>query len=193
MEKEFIDNVLKIMKFNIQDKEKELINFVNMTKYKVATKDKPLLLTINLQSCIALYAYTNNFSYLAHMNMYKGNWQDDFEINESIANSKCKKVDNLFSEIIKHKEKINESLYIGLALGIAPLSEDYISRVVLEKDLKVLIEHLNEVGISTIRNKDINSFNFILDSRYGIIIQDGIKNNGKIVDIKNNSGLDKHK
>lgn len=193
MEKKFIDNVLKVMKFNIQYKEKELISFVNMTNYKVATKDKPLLLTINLQSCIALYAYTNNFSYLAHMNMYKGNWQDDFEINESIVNSKCKKIDNLFCEIIKHKKGINEPVYIGLVLGISPLSEDYVSRVVLEKNLKSLIEHLNEVGISTIRNQDINSFNFILDSRYGIIIQDGIKNNGEIVDIKNYGYLDKRK
>lgn len=193
MESEFIDNALRIMKFNISNKEKELISFVNMTKYKVATDNKPLLLTINLQSCIALYAYTNNFSYLAHMNMYKGNWQDDFEIDKSISSSKCKKVEKLFDEVIKYKEKINEPVYIGLVLGISPLSECYISRVVLEKELQYLIKHLNEMGITTIRNKDLNSFNFILDSRYGIIIQDGIKNNGKIVDIKNYSTLDKRK
>lgn len=70
MDKEFIDNALKVMKFDIEDKEKSLIQFVNMHEYGVATQEKPLLLTLGLQSCIGLIAQTNNFSFLSHMNVY---------------------------------------------------------------------------------------------------------------------------
>ena len=79
MEKQFIENALKVMKFNIEETEKDLLQFVNMREYGVANKQKPLLLTIGLQSCIALIAYEKNFSFLAHMNIYKGNCEKDFE------------------------------------------------------------------------------------------------------------------
>jgi len=80
MEKQFIENALKVMKFNIEETEKDLLQFVNMREYGVANKQKPLLLTIGLQSCIALIAYEKNFSFLAHMNVYKGNCEKDSEL-----------------------------------------------------------------------------------------------------------------
>ena len=63
MEKEFIENALKVMKFNIEEQETDLIKFVNMREYAVANSKEPLLLTIGLQSCIALIAYEKKFSY----------------------------------------------------------------------------------------------------------------------------------
>ncbi len=45
-----IENALKVMQFNIEESEKDLVQFVNMREYGVANKQKPLLLTIGLQS-----------------------------------------------------------------------------------------------------------------------------------------------
>ena len=58
MDKEFIDNALKVMKFDIEDKEKSLIQFVNMHEYGVVTQEKPLLLTLGLQSCIGISSFS---------------------------------------------------------------------------------------------------------------------------------------
>ena len=55
-EKEFVKNALKIMEFEEENIDANLVQFVNMWEYKVATKEKPMLLTVGLQSCIALYA-----------------------------------------------------------------------------------------------------------------------------------------
>ena len=63
MEKKFIENALNVLKFDIDTSEKDLIKFVPMREYNVASKEKPLLLTANLQSCIALIAYEKNFSF----------------------------------------------------------------------------------------------------------------------------------
>lgn len=106
MEEKFVENALKVMKFNIDDEDKKLIEFVNMREYAVATQEKPLLLTVALQSCIGLIAYEKNFSFLAHMNVNKGNWNSDFEVDETNQIRKCKRVQNLYEEIIKRKDKI---------------------------------------------------------------------------------------
>ena len=142
-----------------------------MWEYKVATKEKPMLLTVGLQSYIALYAWEENFAYLAHMNIVGGNSIYDFETTDNDIPIKCKKIDRLQEEILKQKENIKKPIYIGLVLGVTPKEEDYPSRMILEKDLKELSKKLQEEGISTIRVEDINSFSFILDARNGNIIQ----------------------
>lgn len=183
MDKEFIDNALKVMEFDIDDKEKSLIQFVNMREYRVASEEKPLLLTMNLQSCIALIAYTKNFSFLAHLNVVRGNWSQDFDINDLIRNSKCKKVEDLYNEILSHKDKITQPINIGLVLGITPVEKDYISRIVLENDLLKMFEKLRVNNICANRLPDINSWSFILDSRKGEIIHDGVEGKNKITRI----------
>lgn len=170
-EKEFVKNALKIMEFEEENIDASLVQFVNMWEYKVATKEKPMLLTVGLQSCIALYAWEENFAYLAHMNIVGGNSIYDFETTDNDIPIKCKKIDRLQEEILKQKENIKKTIYIGLVLGVTPKEEDYPSRMILEKDLKELSKKLQEEGISTIRVKDINSFSFILDARNGNIIQ----------------------
>ena len=186
MEKEFVEKALKVMDFNIEDKEKLLVKFVAMREYGVATKEKPLLLTAGLQSCIALIAHSEHFSFLAHMNMNKGNWNQDFDIDEKRGTGKCKKVEDLYSEILKNKHNISEPINIGLVLGVTPLEKDYISRIVLEKDLLNLFSKLRENNISAIRLPDISSFSFILDSRTGKIIHDGVENQNKVTKIAQN-------
>lgn len=170
-EKEFVKNALKIMEFEEENINANLVQFVNMWEYKVATKEKPMLLTVGLQSCIALYAWEENFAYLAHMNIVGGNSVYDFETTDNDIPIKCKKIDRLQEEILKQKENIKKPIYIGLVLGVTPKEEDYPSRMILEKDLKELSKKLQEEGISTIRVEDINSFSFILDARNGNIIQ----------------------
>ncbi len=170
-EKEFVKNALKIMEFEEENINANLVQFVNMWEYKVATKEKPMLLTVGLQSCIALYAWEENFAYLAHMNIVGGNSIYDFETTDNDIPIKCKKIDRLQEEILKQKENIKKTIYIGLVLGVTPKEEDYPSRMILEKDLKELSKKLQEEGISTIRVEDINSFSFILDARNGNIIQ----------------------
>ena len=186
MEKEFIENALNVMKFNIADEEKDLIQFVPMREYRVASEGKPLLFTINLQTCIALVAYTKDFSFLAHMNCNKGNWNQDFDTDDENNVTGCKKVEDLHNEIIKNKDKITEPISIGLVLGVTPLDKEYDSRQILEKDLRSLFERLSENNILAIRLPDINSFSFILDSRNGDLIHDGVENNNRINCIKNN-------
>lgn len=183
MEKEFIENALKVMKFNIEESEKDLIQFVNMREYGVANKQKPLLLTIGLQSCIALIAYEKNFSFLAHMNVYKGNCEKDFELDENNAIVRCKKIDDLYDEILKNKDKITNTINIGLVLGVMPVEKDHESRKVIEKDLQEMFEKLRINNISAIRMPDINSYSFILNSRTGTIIQDGVENKNIITNI----------
>lgn len=187
-EKEFVKNALKIMEFEEENIDASLVQFVNMWEYKVATKEKPMLLTVGLQSCIALYAWEENFAYLAHMNIVGGNSIYDFETTDNDIPIKCKKIDRLQEEILKQNENIKKPIYIGLVLGVTPKEEDYPSRMILEKDLKELSKKLQEEGISTIRVEDINSFSFILDARNGNIIQG--ENNPVIhINERNNSSI----
>lgn len=39
MEKEFIENALKVMQFNIEESEKDLVQFVSMREYGVANNN----------------------------------------------------------------------------------------------------------------------------------------------------------
>ena len=171
MEKNFVKNVLKIMGFGEEIINADLVQFVNIWEYKVATKEKPMLLTVGLQSCIALYAWEENFAFLAHMNIVGGNSIYDFETTDTNIPIKCKKIDRLYEEIIKQKENIKNQLHIGLVLGVTPKEEDYPSRVIIEKDLKELMNRLEEQKIPSVRVENINCFSFILCSRNGNIIQ----------------------
>ena len=132
MENKFIRNALDVMKFDIGDSERDLVQFVNMREYSVVTTEKPLLLTIGLQSCIALFAYEKNFSFLSHMNIIT--CEPDFLINEQKEPIRCNRIDNLYEEIKKNQDRIKNTINIGLILGVTPVGKDHKSRVVIEKD-----------------------------------------------------------
>lgn len=55
--------------------------------------------------------------------------------------------------------------------------------MILEKDLICLFEKLRANNISAGRLPDISSFSFILDSRTGQIIQDGVENQNRVINI----------
>ena len=104
------------------------------------------------------------------MNIVGGNSVYDFETTDSDIPIKCKKIDRLYEEIIKSKENIKNPLHIGLVLGVTSKEEDYPSRVIIEKDLKELMDRLEVDGISSVRVENINCLSFVLDSRDGNII-----------------------
>lgn len=183
-DKEFIKNALKVFGFDKTNIDTELTQFIDMCEYGVGTKDSPLLLTCNLQSCIALIAYEKNFSFLAHMNVFKGNWDKDFKIEGKDEVIRCTKIDDLYNEILKNKDKINGTINIGLIFGVSPVDKEYVTRKVIEKDLLNLFQELRRNNISAVRLPDINSFSFILDSRTGKIIHDGVENGNKVTNIE---------
>ena len=166
--KSMIDNALDVMKFDIDDSEKDLVQFVPMRDFSVATKEEPLLLTVNLQSCIALIAYEKNFSFLSHINL--NIHEPDFSVDESKEMIRCNRVDDLYHEIIKAQDKINGIINIGLVLGVTPVEKEHKSRKVIEKDLVRMFERLRQNNISARRLPDISTYSFILDSRTGEII-----------------------
>lgn len=178
-----IDNALKVMNFDIENKEKELIQFVDMGDYGVSSEEKPLLLICNLQSCISLIAYSDKFSYLSHMNVYGENSKNDFIINGINGNFRCTKIEDLFNEILIHKDKITSPVNIGLVLGITPVDTNHICRKILENDLEKLFEKLKAYNIESNRLPNINSYSFILDSRNGNLIHDGVECSNKVTNI----------
>ena len=190
-DKEFVENALNVYRFDKTNIDANLIQYVNMGKYGLATDHKPLLFTCNLQSCIALIAYSKEFAFLAHMNVFEGNWNEDFQVEGKDKVIRCTKIDDLYREILKNKNKITDTINIGLVLGVLPLSEEYQTRKVIEKDLLNLFQNLRKNGISSIRLPDINSFSFILDSTTGKIIHDGTESRNKTTNIAPNSNKEK--
>lgn len=174
MNQEFIDKALDIMDIKLKEEEKKLVNFVNMRECAVASEEKPLLLTVGLQSCIGLIGWCENFSFLAHMNMCT--CESDFYVDEEGKPTKCKKIEQLYKEILKNKEKIKNIINIGLVLGVAPLEESTLNRKILENDLLELFQKLRMKNINSIRLPNLSAFSFVLDSRNGdIILEDNKK------------------
>lgn len=183
-DKDFIENALSVCKFDTTNIDTDLIQFVNMREYGVANKNKPILFTCNLQTCVALIAYAKDFSFLAHMNIFKGNWDKDFEIEDNNI-KRCTKIGDLYTEILKNKDKIKDTINVGLVFGVLPLDKDYETRKVIERDLIKLFQNLRANNISAVRLPDINSFSFMLDSRTGKIIHDGIENENRVTSLEN--------
>lgn len=68
----FIKRVLDIYNLGTNDLDVNKISYVHMNDYKFNFVDKFLLLTFNLQCCVAVYLYGNGFGFLAHINTIKG-------------------------------------------------------------------------------------------------------------------------
>lgn len=171
---EIIKHALNVMDIKLKDDEIELVQSVNMREYAVANKEKPLLLTVGLQSCIALYGWCKDFSYLAHMNMRTV--ESDFYTDEQGNPIKCKKIEDLYNEILKCKDKITETINIGIILGVRPLEESSLGRRIIEKDLLNIFSKLKEQNINVYRTPNLNAFSLVLDSRNGdIILEDNKK------------------
>ncbi|MBQ2872599.1 MAG: hypothetical protein IJE89_01205 [Bacilli bacterium] len=165
--KEIILRILKLEEFELDNLNPNEIQHVPMHQYRVSKKNSPYLLVENLQVCIGLYAYTNNFGFAAHLNpvVMRGN---EFECDKNKNIIYCRRIDDLFNAITNIKPEGN--IHIGIALGLAPVRETYQQAEMLDKSIDELIFKLNTMGIDATKLNIQHNHIFILDSTNGSII-----------------------
>lgn len=167
--KEDIKRHLEIWDFDLDKINIDLVEYVDMGEYKIANKDKPLLLVDNLQVCVSLLAYQSNFGFASHINT-KVMVKDDYYLNEQGFPIKLKRIEDLYEAIINSNINFNESLNICLSFGYTPLPKDYPSISLIYKAIDELKEKLNSKGITKINIIEINAPEFILDTLSSKII-----------------------
>lgn len=164
---ETISQILELEEFELDKLNLNQINHVPMHQYKISSSEKPLLLIENLQVCIGLYAYSKNFGFAAHLNpiVMRG---DEFQCNIEKNIVYCNRIDNLHNAIID--AKIQEPVYIGIALGINPVEKTYQIANMLDKSIDNLISKLNTIGIEATKLDLRENHIFIIDSANGKIL-----------------------
>lgn len=159
---------LKILNFDVENLELEKIRHVPMHQYRVSIKEKPMLYVENLQVCVALYAYSDNFGFAAHINTVIIR-EDDFILNDNKIPIQLQRSMDLKKEILAHNS-MKEPTKIGLALGVTPISKSYPTMKLIYEGIEGLIYDLNLFGIPTERLEDRSMPEFILDSTHQKII-----------------------
>lgn len=158
---EFIKRSLDIYEFDTESVPVKQVNYVPMSEYKVSTEENLLLYTNNLQVCIALYACSNDFGFLAHINPLV--MHGDFYVNDLNNAHKCKRVEELYNEIIKVKDKLKEPIMLGIVTGCTPLKKEHPNITIINNDIDSMIKRLYESNILVYRFKDVVAPEFILD------------------------------
>lgn len=162
-DKELVERALRIWGFSLENIDIDKLLHVPMHGYKVAMPDKHLLFVENLQCCVALYAYGNNFAFLAHVNTVVLE-NDEYLLDKDGNPIYFKCCEDLLIEILKFKGAITEPFKIGISFGYNPLSKDHISIKLIEEELNKLIMKLSYLGIPAIKLDDINRPEFIIDA-----------------------------
>ena len=159
-----IERSLKIYGFDVSDLEIERIQHVPMHEWKISTNQKPLLYIDNLQCCIGLYAYGNNFAFAAHINtvVFRNN---EYSLDGNKIPIYCNRCDDLFKTILNNKNIINEPYKIGMAIGCAPLNDSEKSIILINDGIKDVIRKLNYLGINAVQIENIYAPEFIIDSQ----------------------------
>lgn len=153
---------LKIFGFEVEKLELDRILHVPMRQYRIATKEKPMLYIENLQVCVAIYAYCENFGFASHINTVVLE-EGDFILNEKKIPIKVRSIENLKSCILKIPS-IKEPIKIGIAIGYTPISKDYFTIKLIYEELEVLIKELSSSDIRVEHLKDQSMPEFILDT-----------------------------
>lgn len=148
--------------FAVENLELDKIAHVPMHQYRVATHEQPMLYVDNLQCCIGLYAYSNNFGFAAHINpkVMRG---DEYELDDNGIAIRLRRIDDL-RNIILEKYPFLEPISIGISIGCTPLSEDYPTVKMIHKSIDNLIIELNSMGIEAEKLEDQYASEFILDT-----------------------------
>lgn len=164
-----IERSLKIWDFDISNLEIEKIQHVPMHEWRISTNEKPLLYIDNLQCCIGLYAYGNNFAFASHINtvVFKN---DEYSLDTNKRPIYCNRCDDLFKAILNNKNIINEPFKIGIAIGCTPLNSSEKSITLINEGIKDVIKKLNCLGINAIQIENIYAPEFIIDSLNGDLI-----------------------
>ena len=164
-----IEHSLKIWGFNIDSLEIKKIQHIPMHEWRISTKDKPLLYIDNLQCCIGLYAYGNNFAFGSHINTVVFA-NDEYVLDENKKPIYCNRCDDLYKSILKNKNIINEPYKIGIAIGCSPLDNSEKSIALISEGIKDIIKKLNYLGIKVIQLENIHAPEFIIDSQNSDLI-----------------------
>ncbi len=164
-----IERTLGIWGFDTSKIDIDLINYAPMHGFAVATKEKPLLYIDDLQCCIGLMAYAQNFGFLAHISTINMDGED-YYLNENKKPVKLKRTEDLLEHILKNKEFIKTPIKINILVGVAPLKENHQSKILIIEAIKELIIRLNECGIEAYYDGEIYEWCFILDTRNGQLI-----------------------
>lgn len=159
---------LKIFGFEVENLELDRIRHVPMHQYRIATKEKPMLYVENLQVCVGLYAYCENFGFASHINTVIIR-EDDFILNDNKIPIELQRIRDLKREILEHSS-IMETIKIGLALGVTPISKSYPTMKLIYEGIEGLIYDLKLFGIQIERLEDQSMPEFILDSTHQKII-----------------------
>ena len=166
---DLIEHSLKIWGFDINEIEIEKVKHIPMHQYKISNKDKTLLYIDNLQCCVGLYAYGNNFAFAAHINTIVFD-NDEFYLDKNRKPIHCNRCDDLYKEILNYKDVIKEPFKLGIAFGCSPLDNNEKTMILIYQGINNVIKKLNYLGIQVIRLEDINAPELILDSQTGNII-----------------------
>ena len=169
-DKNLILKTLNIWNFDVQQIDASKIQHIPMHEWRVSTKDKPLLYVENLQCCVGLYAYGNNFAYAAHINSVvfaKGEYTLD--INKRPLY--CNRCMDLLKELLNFKGEIVEPFKIGIALGVTPLDDREKSMLLIYYELEEVIKKLHQLGIPVEYLENIYEPNFIIDANNSCLIK----------------------
>jgi len=164
-----IEQSLKIWGFDINQIEIKKIQHVPMHQYRVSSPTKPLLYIDNLQCCVGLYAYGNNFAFASHINTVVFD-ENEYTLNENKKPIYCNRCDDLYKAILAQANIISEPFKIGIAIGCSPLDSDEKSIYLIYEGIKNIISKLNYLGIQAVQLEDIYAPEFILNSFTGDMI-----------------------
>lgn len=168
-DKELLKRSLKIYNFNTDHISIEAIQHVPMHEYRIATKDKPLLYIENLQCCIGLYAYGNNFAFAAHINTVVFD-NNEYTLDKNGNLLYCNRFQDLLTQLLNYSGTIIEPFKIGIAFGVTPLDNNEKSMLLIYSGVEYLIKRLNDLGIPVVKLENIYEPEFIIDTLNNQII-----------------------
>lgn len=167
------DNELKIKSLNTwgvntEDLDIDRISHVPMHEYRVATEEQPMLYIDNLQCCIGLYAYGNDFGFAAHINpaVMQG---DEYELDDKGTAIRCKRIDDLRNAILSNNY-FDEPIKFGISIGSRPLDRNHPTVRMIYDGVNNLILLLNLIGIKAEPLEEQYTSEFILDAENNDII-----------------------
>lgn len=174
--KDLLTRSLEIWGFDTGKINTDKIQHVPMHEWRISTLDKPLLYIENLQCCIGLYIYGNNFAFAAHVNTVVFD-KNEYIVDEDRIPTYCNRFDDLINEILKYSGEIKEPFKMGIALGSTPLNRNEKSMLLIYEGMDNTIKRLNLLNIPVVRVEDIYNPEFIIDSfNNNIILPDNFNN-----------------
>ena len=163
LDKNLIEKSLKIWNFDVEQIDIEKIQHVPMHEWRISTKDKPLLYVENLQCCVGLYAYGNNFAFAAHINTVVFD-KNEYTLDENRKPLYCNRCNDLLTELLKFNGKIVEPFKIGISLGVTPLKDTEKSMLLIYYGMDQVIKEMNRLGIPMVQLENIYEPEFIIDA-----------------------------